>query len=206
MLRELHIKNFKSWADSGKIRVAPLTIFCGNNSSGKSSIFQFLLMLKQTVESYDRQRVLHLGEKDLLVDLGTYRDMVFKHNEENKIEFNFIFDTGNIKIVDATTTNSGGLYSKLKFEATVFLEKKLNKITVDKLNYTLLNGNEMSFGLTPKQGKYELKAENYSAKKQRGGVWQLPQPENFFGFPDEAIAYYQNTSFFSVITLKTWLQ
>lgn len=201
MLRELHINNFKSWADSGIIRIAPLTIFCGNNSSGKSSIFQFLLMLKQTVESYDRQRVLHLGEKDSLVDLGTYKDMVFRHNEDNKVEFSFTFDTGNIKITDATTLNSGGIYSKLRFDAVVSFEKKSNKITVDKLNYTLLNGNEMSFGLTPKQGKYELKAENYSAKKQRGRVWQLPQPENFFGFPDEAVAYYQNTSFLNDLSL-----
>jgi predicted ATPase len=62
MLRQLQIQNFKAWEDSGEIRLAPLTIFCGNNSSGKSSIAQFLLMLKQTVESYDRKRVLHLGD------------------------------------------------------------------------------------------------------------------------------------------------
>ena len=36
-----------------------LTGFFGTNSSGKSSILQFLLMLKQTVESSDRSRVLH---------------------------------------------------------------------------------------------------------------------------------------------------
>ena len=78
MLRELQIKNFKAWTDSGKIRIAPLTIFCGNNSSGKSSISQFLLMLKQTVESYDRQRVLHFGDKDSLLDLGSFEDIVFR--------------------------------------------------------------------------------------------------------------------------------
>lgn len=202
MLQELQIKNFKAWADSGKIRLAPLTIFCGNNSSGKSSIAQFLLMLKQTIESSDRKRVLHLGDKDSLVDLGTFKEMVFQHNEENKVEFSFIFDTPeNLKITDATTLNPVSTYSRLRFESTVSFDKKSNKIAVDKLNYTLLNGNEMSFGLTPKQGKYELKVENYSAKRQGGRVWQLPPPENFFGFPDEAIAYYQNTSFLNDLSL-----
>ncbi|MBN2598126.1 MAG: DUF3696 domain-containing protein [Marinifilaceae bacterium] len=204
MLRELQIKNFKAWADSGKIRLAPLTIFCGNNSSGKSSIAQFLLMLKQTVESYDRQRVLHLGEKGSLVDLGTYKDMVYRHNEDNKIEFSFTFDSGNIKIVDATKTTSSGIYPKLKFEAIVSFEKKVNRTVVDKLNYTLLNEDEeseMSFGLIPKRGKYDLQVGNYQAKKQRGRVWELPQPENFFGFPDEAVAYYQNTSFLPDLSL-----
>jgi len=202
MLRELHIKNFKSWADSGKIRIAPLTIFCGNNSSGKSSITQFLLMLKQTVESYDRQRVLHLGEKGSFVDLGTYRDVIHLHNEENKIEFDFTFDTNNIKIVDANTNNSGITYSKIKFEASVSLEKKNNKTIVDHLKYTLLNGNEISFGLILKQGKqYDLTFERYPAKRQHGRVWKLPAPENFFGFPDEAVAYYQNTSFLTDLSL-----
>ncbi|MFN5238780.1 MAG: AAA family ATPase, partial [Bacteroidota bacterium] len=53
MLTELRIDNFKSWKSTGPIRLAPLTVFCGTNSSGKSSIAQFILMLKQTVESYD---------------------------------------------------------------------------------------------------------------------------------------------------------
>jgi len=203
MLRELQIKNFKAWADSGKIRLAPLTIFCGNNSSGKSSLAQFLLMLKQTVESYDRQRVLHLGDKDSSVDLGTFHDMVFKHNEDNKIEFNFTFDAPEtITVNDVTSLPlTVGSYSKLKFDASISFEKKSNKITLDRLNYTLLNGKEMSFGLTSKQGKYILEVENYAAKRQKGRVWQLPPPENFFGFPDEAVEYFQNTRFLNDLSL-----
>jgi predicted ATPase len=201
MLRELQIKNFKSWADSGIIRIAPLTIFCGNNSSGKSSISQFLLMLKQTVESYDRQRVLHLGEKGSLVDLGTFKDMVFKHNEENKVEFSLTFDTSNLKIIDATTPNSTNTYSKLKFEALLSYEKRNSRTIVENFRYTALNGEEKSFGLSLRQGKYDLTAENYSLKRQQGRAWKLPPPENFFGFPDEAVAYYQNTSFLNDLSL-----
>jgi len=201
MLRELQIKNFKAWADSGKIRFAPLTIFCGNNSSGKSSLAQFLLMLKQTVESYDRQRVLHLGDKDSMVDLGTFHEMVHKHDEGNQIDFNFTFDAPETITINDITTNTTDSYSRLKFEASISFEKKANKIALDRLNYTLLNGKEMSFGLTSKQGKYVLEVENYSAKRQKGRVWQLPPPENFFGFPDEAVEYFQNTRFLNDLSL-----
>ena len=50
MLSQLRIKNFKGWQDTRPIRMAPIPLFFGTNSSGKSSIGQFLMMLKQTVE------------------------------------------------------------------------------------------------------------------------------------------------------------
>ena len=47
MLTHLHIENFKAWADTGGIRLAPLTVLFGTNSSGKSSLGHLLLALKQ---------------------------------------------------------------------------------------------------------------------------------------------------------------
>ena len=54
MLERLRIQSFKSWQDTGDMAFGSLTGFFGTNSSGKSSILQFLLMLKQTVESSDK--------------------------------------------------------------------------------------------------------------------------------------------------------
>src|SRR5208283_37403 len=89
MLKHLRIRNFKSWRDTGEIRLAPLTVLFGNNSAGKSSIIQFLLMLKQTVESPDRRRVIHPGDEHTPVDLGTFRDLVFNHDEKQRVGFDF---------------------------------------------------------------------------------------------------------------------
>ena len=50
MITELRAQNFKSWQDTGAMRFAPLTGLFGANSSGKTSILQVLLMLKQTAE------------------------------------------------------------------------------------------------------------------------------------------------------------
>ena len=50
MITELSAQNFKSWQDTRRLRFAPLTGFFGANNSGKTSILQVLLMLKQTTE------------------------------------------------------------------------------------------------------------------------------------------------------------
>lgn len=48
------VRGYKSLAEECAIAIRPLTIFAGANSSGKSSIMQPLLMLKQTLEAtYD---------------------------------------------------------------------------------------------------------------------------------------------------------
>lgn len=61
MLASLQLTNFKAWADTGPIRLAPVTMLLGTNSSGKSSLIQSLLLLKQTVQSPDRTIHLNLG-------------------------------------------------------------------------------------------------------------------------------------------------
>ena len=53
-ITEISVRGFKSIAEECEIDICPLTILAGANSSGKSSIMQPLLMLKQTLEApYD---------------------------------------------------------------------------------------------------------------------------------------------------------
>jgi len=49
-ITRLAVEGFKSISERQSIEIAPLTILAGANSSGKSSIIQPLLMLKQTLE------------------------------------------------------------------------------------------------------------------------------------------------------------
>ena len=53
-ITKIAVSGFKSLAEECAIDIRPLTILAGANSSGKSSIMQPLLMLKQTLEApYD---------------------------------------------------------------------------------------------------------------------------------------------------------
>src|SRR6056297_1855439 len=87
MITNLQIENFKGWRDTGPLRLAPITVFFGTNSSGKSSIGQFLMMLKQTANSSDRSRVLHPGDANTPVDLGTFEDIAYQHRVADPVRF-----------------------------------------------------------------------------------------------------------------------
>ena len=50
MLKSITLENYKCF-DLAKLDISPLTILCGINSSGKSSIINSLLMLKQSYEN-----------------------------------------------------------------------------------------------------------------------------------------------------------
>ena len=64
------------------VPLAPVTGFFGANSSGKTSLLQIVLLLKQTVESTDRTIALDLGDERSLVRLGTFPDILFEHDVE----------------------------------------------------------------------------------------------------------------------------
>src|ERR1039457_5729328 len=102
MLKQLRIQNFKGWADTGVIRLSPISLFFGANSSGMSSIGQFLMMLKQTVESPDRKAVFYPGGKNSAVQLGSYQEMVFHRDIRNKISFKYQWNFKNtLKLKDS---------------------------------------------------------------------------------------------------------
>ena len=90
MFTSLKIENFKAWRSTGELRLAPLTVLFGPNRAGKSSLTQFLLMLKQTIESSD-PRVLHPGDRNTIVQLGTFRDLIFDHHPDGRLSFELSF-------------------------------------------------------------------------------------------------------------------
>ena len=87
MLTRLTLKKFKSWKNTGRMRIAPITALFGPNSSGKTSLLQMLLLLKQTADSSDRKQVLNLGDERSLVELGTFQDILFGHEPGSMLEW-----------------------------------------------------------------------------------------------------------------------
>ena len=84
MITHIKMQNFKSWKDSGEVKLAPLTGFFGTNSSGKSSLLQMLLLLKQTV---GKDEVLFFGDESSLVNLGNFQEVIHRHELGNKLYF-----------------------------------------------------------------------------------------------------------------------
>lgn len=81
MLTHLKLENFKIWRSTGPIRLAPITLLLGTNSSGKSSLIQSLLLIRQTIKSNDPNLDLDLGNPDAgdSVTLGQFKDLLCRH-------------------------------------------------------------------------------------------------------------------------------
>lgn len=81
MLTHLNLTNFKIWRSTGPMQLAPMTLVFGTNSSGKSSLIQSLLLLRQTVKSQDPNLDLNFGNPDAndSVVLGQFADVLCRH-------------------------------------------------------------------------------------------------------------------------------
>ncbi|ASM76927.1 uncharacterized protein VITFI_CDS1149 [Vitreoscilla filiformis] len=83
MFTQLRLTNFKAWKDTGDIALKPVTMLLGTNSSGKSTLIQSLLLLKQTVQSPDRMVHLNLGGDEVndLFNFGDFEDVLHQAAE-----------------------------------------------------------------------------------------------------------------------------
>jgi predicted ATPase len=73
MLEELQLQNVRVFADKlWRFRLRPLTIFCGTNSAGKSTLLKSILALSQTLvdKPLSSDNFLHLSGNQ--VDMGDY--------------------------------------------------------------------------------------------------------------------------------------
>lgn len=92
MIGSLHIENFKCF-ESQRFELGNLTLLTGLNSTGKSSVIQSLLLLRQS----HQHRFLQDGGLLLngdLIQLGTARDIFFENAKND--EFGFCLDLNGI--------------------------------------------------------------------------------------------------------------
>lgn len=210
MITQLSAKNFKSWSETGTVRLAPITGLFGSNSSGKTSLIQLLLMLKQTAESPDRSQVLNLGDERNLVELGTFQEVIYLHDLKNKFSVDIDWSLPEpLKFEDPA--HKGALLfqgSTMGFSSVVSwaegTTKDLGRPFVEKMSYRFA-GAEFGMQRTgSKRGEYDLvnTHPSFSFVRVKGRVWKLPPPSKFYGFPDQVRAYYQNASFLSDFELQ----
>lgn len=87
MLLEWTIGNFKSIAEPITLKMAPLTVLVGANSSGKSTILQSILAVMQTLGSPTADRAFILNGQFL--KLGSVMDILHQGREKDAVEFGF---------------------------------------------------------------------------------------------------------------------
>lgn len=204
MLTHLQIKNFKAWRDTGKVELAPLTILFGENSSGKSSLHQFLLMLRQTVESPDRKRVLHTGDDVTPVDLGSYSDMTRDADASSPLEFTLGWQRQDRLEISDPRTGRRFRGRDLEFRSRISATSDSPpRVRVDEYLYTL-HTDDLSLMLGSERddgGKFKMLAEGVDLIRTLGRKWPVSPPSQFHAFPDDLTTRYQHLDFAPDLTL-----
>lgn len=201
MLTELHIKNFKAWQDTGPMRLAPLTVIFGANSSGKSSLGHLLLALKQTVQLADRKRALHLGDENSLIDLGTFGDCLYAHDLKQSLEFSLRWRLPSVLTVknalDAKEIYRG---DELRLTSTLRADKA-EQPQSERFKYELIHqGNTV---LSAEHKRSSLECDPLRLVYAQGRKWPVEPPEKFYRFADRTLLCYQNADFLADFALQT---
>ena len=203
MFTQLRSANFKSWRDTGQIELRPVTGFFGTNSSGKTSLLQMLLLLKQTASSPDRRQVLNLGDDRSPVSLGLIRDVLYAHDLSSTLVLSYEWDaTERVRPADPTNPQAA-LFDAERMKFETHLTFREDQLVVEHFKYEAdSNSVTMRLSKAPQSRRdpeYRIDATvrgnpDY-LKRVQGRAWPLPPPAKCYGFPDEVLAYYQNAEF-----------
>ncbi len=164
------------------------------------------MMLRQTVRSPDRNSVLDLGDVDSPVQLGTFRDFIFGHDtaRELKLETEWTLPSAiNVRDPLSRSRYSGNV---LSFEASVRQAPAGRTLQSEGFQYRLLDGENLALAVrfardAHRTDRWGLHTDHYELVRTRGRAWELPKPVQFYGFPNEASVYFQNSGFLADLEL-----
>lgn len=201
MLNHLTLENFKIWKRL-EIEFGQVTGIFGPNSTGKSSLLQWLLLLKQTKAATDRGLVLDFGGPGQYVNLGTYRDVIHRHDDTLPVRSVLKWTLPKtLKISNPEGRRTDVLFSGDEMEMDSVIYEHGKRLRTE-LAYRFADGD---FSLIPKASSatsYQLKPDRYSEGifrfvRTQGRNWDLPGPVKNYLFPDQAKTYYKNADFLS---------
>ncbi|MDN4732932.1 AAA family ATPase [Vibrio parahaemolyticus] len=161
MIKKIKIENFKSFGEQQEIDFAPLTLLYGPNSSGKSSIIQSLLMIKQSLESRNQHAAPTFSGN--LVDLGSFKTTVHKHDAERDIAFEVEY-TSSLDVKEhIVKTSNNPVFGKHDLR-TLSLKYSNYEVDFESVNYL----NTLSFSCYQNNSKnllVEFDIKNLKGKK-----------------------------------------
>lgn len=89
MLDSISFENFKAFKKIDNLSIKPITVLCGANSCGKSTVIKNLLLMKQTLESSSNKNLLFNGK---YVRMGDYKSLIFNKDTKADIRLQYNID------------------------------------------------------------------------------------------------------------------
>jgi predicted ATPase len=166
MLISFSLTNFKGFKKLEPIALKPLTLICGANNSGKSSIIQSLLLMKQSYASRrtasfeaDIQTPLILDGENVPTHLGDWADVIYKQDTTKKMSLTWQL-CGDLSDDEKPPVENNNSHLEVEIEVEIeHIENKTHgsQLAVCQFQFREKNTN-FSFELTKAQSeKYTLK-------------------------------------------------
>ena len=203
MLNRLRFENFKAWREVD-LRLGKVTGLFGTNSSGKSSLLQLLLLLKQTRNATDRGLVLDFGGPSELVNLGTFNDVVHRHDDQVRIGWLLEWRLARaLRINDPMSGPPSLLFEGESIQTRCEVGLRHARLWPNELAYRF---GGIDFKLRPRgssETKFELTTDSNEFKfiPSRGRPTPFSHPVKTHLFPSRIRAKYQNADFLSEFEL-----
>lgn len=168
MIINYEIGNFKAFSGIQSLRLAPITLIYGPNSSGKSSIIQSLMMIQQTLlDKTANGKLVTSGDS---INLGEFESLVYGQNEKLAMHFSITYKN----TFDA---------NEFKFNHSYDMPFSNNDVRKIELSYNLLENkptlNKYRFSCNRKIGKsvdFELER---SSRLLNGLSFKLSNSDSF---------------------------
>jgi predicted ATPase len=151
---EIRWKNYRAFEDTDWITIKPLTILLGPNNSGKSSIIGPLLLMNQTLLS--GEAVAPLVTRGPLIDTGSFRDLVHKHDMDRKIFFGFRFHRHEQKA--RGRTKPAGAYPPGALEVTLSAGSQQQNSLLSRFEIFDIHLRSLFSQARTRSGKYSFKS------------------------------------------------
>lgn len=163
--------NFKSLKKMNKLELKPLTILCGSNGCGKSSILKSLLMLRQSsvtrgeygMSSEELPPFLFNGP---LTQLGSWEDIIHRNSNEDEIGFRW-----NLAELD---TDKPVVDSSLEIRIIRRVSEDRMKLAMKSMDFAdNVHGFTMKLIYDKDADTYTMSIRNLTIDRLRGLFWLL---------------------------------
>lgn len=201
MLREIRIRNFKAWRDTGPVRLAPLTVIFGANSSGKSSLGQLLRLLKQTAASSNPHQALDLATPTERLASGSFVDYLHQRRRKSVLDFWLQWQlTPPMRIANALDERTHPTGEVLRLHSRIRADAR-GQAQTECFDYTLLHANRPVF--RSRHSEAELSTWPWKLRPAAGRREALVKPQKFYRYADHNLLRYRNADVLGELALQT---
>ena len=151
MIERIKIKNFKSLKNVD-LSLSNLTVLTGLNGSGKSSLIQSLLLLRQSLKNMDKNNVGLILQDGELISLGSGKDVFYQYaGKEEMIEFEILANDNIFKWCFKYAPNSDRLTTSEESHST-----QLSSVNLFNKNFQYLNTEHISPQVSYKKSEFQV--------------------------------------------------